>query len=34
MPIFGLVLGREWFAEPGAAVTRVRADILEAARPG
>lgn len=35
LPVFGLVLGREWFAEPGAAATRVSGDILQAApRPG
>jgi LmbE family N-acetylglucosaminyl deacetylase len=28
-PIFGLLLGREWFAEPGAAGTTVSGDILQ-----
>lgn len=31
-PVFGLVLGREWFAEPGAAPTRVRTDLLRPAQ--
>jgi LmbE family N-acetylglucosaminyl deacetylase len=36
-PIFGLLLGREWFAEPGAAATTISGDLLQAAprgRPG
>jgi hypothetical protein len=28
VPVFGLVLGREWFVEPGAAKTAVSGDIL------
>jgi hypothetical protein len=31
VPVFGLVLGREWFTEPGAAATTVSGDILQAA---
>ena len=35
LPVFGIALGREWFAEPGAAGRRVSGDILQAARrPG
>jgi LmbE family N-acetylglucosaminyl deacetylase len=30
-PLFGLVCGREWFAEPGAATTRIIGDILQPA---
>jgi LmbE family N-acetylglucosaminyl deacetylase len=30
-PLFGLVCGREWFAEPGAATTRTIGDILQPA---
>jgi LmbE family N-acetylglucosaminyl deacetylase len=32
VPVFGLLLGLEWFAEPGAAATTVTGDILQAAR--
>ncbi len=32
-PLFGLVAGREWFAEPGATVTRKIGDILQSAAP-
>ena len=28
VPVFGLILGREWFAEPGAAAATVSGDIL------
>jgi LmbE family N-acetylglucosaminyl deacetylase len=31
VPVFGLILGREWFTEPGAATTTVSGDILQAA---
>jgi LmbE family N-acetylglucosaminyl deacetylase len=31
VPIFGMLLGREWFAEPGATATRVSGDILRPA---
>jgi LmbE family N-acetylglucosaminyl deacetylase len=34
VPLFGLVLGREWFAEPGARVTAVSGDLLTPASPG
>lgn len=30
-PVFGLMFGREWFAEPGAAAVTVSGDILRAA---
>lgn len=33
-PIFGLLLGREWFVEPGAAATTISGDILQAAAAG
>jgi hypothetical protein len=29
--VFGLLAGREWFAEPGAALTVVSGDILQPA---
>jgi hypothetical protein len=28
VPLFGLVCGREWFAEPGATTSAVSGDIL------
>ena len=34
VPLFALLLGREWFAEPGAVATRVSGDILRAAQAG
>ncbi|HEY2548942.1 MAG TPA: PIG-L family deacetylase [Streptosporangiaceae bacterium] len=33
-PLFGLALGREWFAEPGASVTAVSGDLLTPAPRG
>jgi LmbE family N-acetylglucosaminyl deacetylase len=33
VPLFGLLVGREWFAEPGAAPAGVRHDILQPAAP-
>ena len=33
-PIFGLLLGREWFAEPGATATAISDDVLRAAPRG
>ena len=33
VPLYGLVCGREWFAEPGATVTAVSGDILPPERP-
>ena len=32
VPVFGLVLGREWFAEPGVSATTVSRDVLQ--QPG
>lgn len=34
VPLFGLVLGREWFAEPGASATAPSGDVLIPARRG
>jgi LmbE family N-acetylglucosaminyl deacetylase len=31
VPVFGMVLGREWFAEPGVTAASVRGDVLEPA---
>jgi hypothetical protein len=34
VPLFGLLFGREWFVEPGAATNRIGRDILRpAGRP-
>jgi LmbE family N-acetylglucosaminyl deacetylase len=32
-PVFGLLLGREWFAEPGAEPTTLATNVLQPARP-
>lgn len=34
VPLFGLVAGREWFAEPGAAAAGTIGDVLQPAAPG
>jgi hypothetical protein len=34
VPVFGLLLGREWFVEPGAAATTVSRDVLQPAQVG
>jgi LmbE family N-acetylglucosaminyl deacetylase len=34
VPVFGLLFGREWFAEPGTAITTICGDILSEADPG
>jgi len=34
VPVFGLLFGREWFAEPGTATTMICGDILSEAHPG
>lgn len=33
VPLFGLIAGREWFAEPGARTARPIGDVLQAAGP-
>jgi hypothetical protein len=33
VPVFGLVAGREWYAEPGARAARPIRDVLQAAAP-
>ena len=33
VPVFGLVAGREWFAEPGARTARPVGDVLQPAAP-